>query len=121
MKHKKTGISKEAQDIFVEIVSNTQPIDKDRAVLKKQRRKTKDVVKTVDLHGFTLNEAIARVEREIKIARVNAVPYIRFVTGVGKHSDGISPVLFNGVSDFILEMGLDSEKEIGSLLVCLKK
>ncbi len=76
-------ISEKDKKDWEEFLSKNEKLyNKDLTVLKKNQLKTK----TIDLHGYSLDEANKIVEKSINISYENNVKKLKVVTGKGLHS-----------------------------------
>jgi DNA-nicking Smr family endonuclease len=89
--------------IFEEWEKNNKIVDKDIFISKEQiKNKSKDDVLTIDLHGYTKNEAILYLKSFIEKNQTGHLIKIIIIHGVGRHSDG-KRVLKEAVKEWLSE------------------
>ncbi len=98
----------EANDIFLEAMKNFVPHKKEG---KKARLIKQDIV--IDLHNKTLANAKEIIQYNIERIKKEKIKLI-LITGKGKHSYTVKPVLKEEIKFFLKEMNIKfKEKEEG--------
>lgn len=88
--------------MFTEFIDQHPIENKDTKPTKHKSKKKSNAPNILDLHGDSLSKAVYRVKLKIQQLDQKKVPSpIKIITGKGKHSSGIQPVLKNGIRDFL--------------------
>ncbi len=96
------------EDIFIEAMKNIKPFNKDKVNFKKSEA----IFITIDLHNKTLQEAINIIDYNITRMTKDKIK-LKIITGKGRHSDTIKPVLVSEVKNYLVEKGLKYKEKEG--------
>lgn len=111
----------DTSSMFEHFATQGQVPNKDSRERNKSKQRNNTGIQTFDLHGYTLDKALFTVENKIYEAKKHGTQVICFITGIGKHSEGMHAVLPNGLTEYLNSKNYRYEKNRGVFKVWLKK
>ncbi|MCX7821413.1 MAG: Smr/MutS family protein [Brevinematales bacterium] len=89
------------EEIFVNAMKNVKPVKIENI---KESKENKQFI-VIDLHRKTLKEAISIIEYNVNRV-LNEKVILKIITGKGRHSNTLKPVLAEEIKVFLKEKGL---------------
>ncbi len=99
-----------AEDIFLNAMKNVKPTK--IVEFELNQKKQDDIFVTIDLHAKTLKEALSLVVYNVERVSKEGIR-LKIITGKGKNSTTVAPLLAREVKNYLLEKGLKFKEREG--------